>query len=266
MRKKLLTLLTTALLTVTTVFSGLVVNAKDVNDYSDVHRGDWYYEYVGDVAAKELMTGLNSSTFGPTKNLARGQFATILYRMAESPATNYEYRFGDVSNGQFYSIPVTWASNTGIVTGYENGLFGTTDNITREQMATMLYRYALKTGMDVSASADYSRFPDGSKVSGFAKDAVKWAIGSGIISGNKDGTLAPQATVSRAVCATMISRFTGNTTPTTYTYVLNTNTLKFHYPSCRDVQKIHAENYATSDASRNEIINQGYSPCGHCNP
>ncbi|MGC4017786.1 MAG: S-layer homology domain-containing protein [Muricomes sp.] len=209
MKNKLLSLLAVTLITVATICSSLTVEAKDVKDYSDVHAGAWYYNYVADVSAKGLMTGTNESTFTPTANLERGQFATVLYRMYQSPATDYERRFADVPDGYFYSLPVTWANNMQIVTGYENGLFGTTDYITREQMATMLYRYAEQAGMDISASADLSSFPDSTSVSEFAKKELEWAVGARIISGDQ-GKINPQGKVSRAVCATMISRFTGN--------------------------------------------------------
>lgn len=215
MKKKLLGVLTAALLAASTLFSALAVNAKDVSDYTDVHVTDWYYSYVGDVAAKNLMTGLDEVTFGPGENLSRAQFVTILYRMSGSPAVDYASQFNDVPNGVFFSLPVTWAFGKGIVTGYDNnGLFGSNDGISREQMVTMLYRYAQNTGKDTSASADYSQFPDAGSVSGFASGAMKWAVGSGIIKGNAaDKTIAPQGSVSRAVCATVVARFTGFTPP-----------------------------------------------------
>lgn len=189
--------------------SVLPVNAKAVSDYKDVPQDAWYYPYVADISEKEIMTGLKEDVFGANGILSRGQFATILYRMNGSPALGYEERFPDVPDGLFYSIPAVWAGGNGIVTGYANGNFGPANDITREQMATMLYRYAVQQGMDTSAKGDIASFPDGWKVSGFASEAMQWAIGYGIISGNKDGTLAPQSKVSRAVCATMISRFLG---------------------------------------------------------
>lgn len=128
--------------------------------------------------------------------------------------------FPDVSKGDWYYDYVTDVSEKGYITGYANGKFGATDNLTREQLATIMYRYAKWEGQDVSKAGSLSKFPDGSKVSAFAKDAVSWAVGEGIISGNADGTLAPQGTVSRAVAATIISRYTSNgneenTTPST---------------------------------------------------
>lgn len=177
--------------------------------FSDVKPDNWYYEYVKAVFEKGIMTGLNEHNFGASQKLSREQFATILYRMSGSPEVGYESKFPDVPDGQFYTAPVMWASSedVGVVTGYMDGRFGTSDKITREQMALMMYRYAKFMGLDVSASAEYNTFPDGNKVSGFAADAMHWTVGSGMISGNLDGTLAPQGDASRAVCATIIVRF-----------------------------------------------------------
>ena len=199
-----------AVLAAAMLLPSTIANAKSVGDYTDVPVGAWFYDSVADVSAKELMTGLNETTFGPAETLGRAQFATVLYRMAGSPEVAYDAKFPDVPDGQFYSIPITWASSIGVVTGYDDtGLFGTTDPINREQMATMLYRYANQLGLDTSARADYTVFPDGSNVNAFASEAMQWAVGTSLITGNGDGTLAPQDHVNRAVCATMISRFTG---------------------------------------------------------
>lgn len=203
--------LLTAALSAAVMISAVPVSAKSVEDFTDVPANAWFYDSVADVSQKELMTGLDGTTFGPAETLGRAQFATILYRMAGSPAVTYTPVFPDVPDGQFYSVPVTWASTLGIVTGYEDsGFFGTSDAINREQLATMLYRYAEKMGLDTSARGDYTVFPDGNQVNGFAEEAMKWAVGKAILTGNGDGTLAPQDAVNRAVCAAMISRFTGS--------------------------------------------------------
>lgn len=203
MKKRLVTVLCTMALTLT---MGMTAFAKDVSDYTDVHEGDWFYNPVADVSEKGLMTGTSETTFAPGKNLERGQLASVLYRMQGNPETSYGYRFPDVPDGVFYSVPVTWAYDFGVISGYNDGTFGPSDKITREQLATMLYRYAQKTGYDTSVSGDTGNFSDGGRVSGFAKDAMNWAVGYGIISGEADGRLNPQGNVSRAVCATMISR------------------------------------------------------------
>ena len=191
--------------------TGLTVSAKDVSDYHDVHENDWHYSYVKDVSERGLMTGLDDTTFGPSQKLARGQFATIIYRMYGSPQTSYKALFNDVTDGNFYSVPVTWASQFGVITGYTDGSgnFGSADDITREQLATMLYRYADKLGYDLSVSETANNFPDKSSVSAFAIDGMNWCISKGIITGDQ-GKINPQGTVNRAVCATMISRFIGD--------------------------------------------------------
>lgn len=191
-----------SVLTSTTAF------AKNAGDYRDVNPADWFYPYVEDVSEKEYMTGTGATVFAPLDNLSRGQLATIIYRIHGNPDTAYESRFPDVPDNTFYSVPVTWANTCGVITGYAEGTFGPENDITREQLATMLYRYAVKLGYNTSEAGDLNAFPDAGNVSDFAKEAMKWANGVGIITGDS-GKLNPQGTVNRAVGATMISRFNG---------------------------------------------------------
>lgn len=183
--------------------------APALPNYKDVSASDWFYNDVNYVYEKGLMTGLTPNTFGPYEPLMRAQFATILYRMEGSPKTIYRNQFSDVSDGQWYSNPVIWANDAKIVTGYgTSGLFGTSDNITREQMTVMMFRYAQYKGYDTSQRADFSRYKDASSVSGFAKDAMQWAVSKGIISGKENGTIIdPQGNALRAECAVIIKRF-----------------------------------------------------------
>lgn len=178
--------------------------------YIDVPETDWYYPYVKDVYLKGLMTGLNDTTFGPTQNLSRAQFAVILYRMEDTPEVTYEALYPDVPEGQWFTDAVIWASKNGIITGYTyNGCFGPADDITREQMATMLYRYAAYKEYDTDTLADLSGYPDSTQVSEFAERGMRWCVANEIISGDGiTGDLMPQGKTVRAVCATMISRFT----------------------------------------------------------
>ena len=189
------------------VAAGTTVQAKNAEDYRDVKPGDWFYQYVEDVSENEYMTGTSPTVFGPLDNLARAQLATVIYRIHENPETAYESRFPDVPGGTFYSVPVTWANTYGVITGYDDGKFGPSDDINREQLATMLYRYAVKLGYDTSESGNLNEFPDAGNVSDFAKEAMEWANGAAIITGDR-GYLNPQGTVNRAIGATMISRFT----------------------------------------------------------
>lgn len=177
--------------------------------FLDIRKNDWFCDSVRFNYLHRTMTGLDGTHFGPSEILSRAQFATILYRMEQSPKVSYEERFSDVPKDLFFTAPVMWASDktVNIVTGYEDKTFGPSDAITREQMAVMMYRYAKFKQYDTSASASFDDFPDGELVSPFAKDAMKWAVGSKLITGNLDGMIAPQDTASRAVCATIIMRF-----------------------------------------------------------
>lgn len=174
--------------------------------FSDIPAGSWYQGAVDYVYYYKIMTGMNETTFAPASILSRAQFATILYRMEGSPEIAYNTKFKDVSEGQFYTKPVLWANSVGIITGYENGKFGPADVITREQMATMMYRYAQYKGYNVSNQADISAFPDNQMVSGFAKTAISWTNAEGIITGDQ-GKINPQGNASRAVSATIVMRF-----------------------------------------------------------
>ena len=175
--------------------------------FTDVHEGDWYQQAAGFVYSRGIMTGMNETEFGPSVKLSRGQFATILYRMEGEPEAWYDAAvFPDVSDGQFYTRPAMWAKDSGVVSGYDDGRFGPADEITREQMAVMMYRYANMLGLDTSAEGDMSGFPDAELVSPFADREMKWAVGAGLIKGD-GGNVNPQGTAERAQCATIIMRF-----------------------------------------------------------
>lgn len=191
-----------------TFMTGFTADAKNVSDYQDVQKGDWFYSTVADISERGFMTGMTDTVFAPAENLQRGQLATIIYRMNGSPKTAYEYHFPDVADGLFYSTAITWAYNAGVVEGYEDGTFGPSDPITREQLATMLYRYSEKMGYDITRTGNLNDYEDVGKVSEFAVNGMQWTVGTRIIKGDgkRLNLLNPQGDVSRAVCATMISR------------------------------------------------------------
>lgn len=198
-----------ALLLAFSMLFGNVVWAEantGVMSYTDVSENDWYYEYVKYVHDRGLMTGLNETTFGAGETLARAQFALILYRMNGEPQVAYSPRFTDVPKDEWYTDAIMWASDAGIVTGYSNGYFGPGDTINREQMATMMYRYAGYKQYDISGKGVLTLFPDKDYVNDFSKQALQWTVGLGIISGDR-GRINPQGAVYRAVCATIIQRF-----------------------------------------------------------
>ena len=174
--------------------------------YTDVDEDSWFYDEAKYAYEKGLMTGMDETTFGPEIILPRAQFATILYRMEGEPETEFEEKFLDVADGQFYTLPVMWAEEAEVVTGYTNGNFGPSDPINREQMATMMFRYANYLGLDTSQRTDDMDFPDVSYVSDFAQEAMSWCVANEIITGD-NGNLNPQGETNRAVCATIITRF-----------------------------------------------------------
>ena len=189
---------------------------KPTLPYIDVAEDDWFYDGVYYNYFAKTMTGKDKTHFAPYENLARAQFAVILYRMEGAEAEDAA-SFPDVPAGMWYSKEIKWASDAKVVTGYSStGTFGPADNILREQMAVMMYRYAKLKGYDVSKTANYSEFTDGGSVTGYAEEAMKWAVGTGIITGKDldgDGTkesLDPLGNTSRAEASIIIQRFMEN--------------------------------------------------------
>lgn len=157
------------------------------------------------------MTGLDEKTFGPSQNLARAQFAVILYRMEGEPVVDDISPFPDVENDTWYTDAVIWAYKNEIITGYtDTGKFGPSDDITREQIATMMFRYEKYKDQDNGKRAELTSFPDADKVQVYAKEALQWCVANGIIEGTgvTEKIIDPQASTIRAVCATIISRYT----------------------------------------------------------
>ncbi len=180
--------------------------------FADVYSDGWYFNYIKNVYHGGYMTGLTQTAFGPSDTLVRAQFAAVLHKMNGQPGVAYNALFSDVAAGQWFTDCVLWAADHKIVTGYTGKqTFGPNDNVTREQMATMMYRYAKDyKEYDVTANGDYNSFPDAANVQPFAKEAMQWAVSNGIITGKTiDGRLMldPQGSANRAECATIITRF-----------------------------------------------------------
>ena len=178
--------------------------------FEDVGTDAWYSDAVAYVYRNGLMSGTSGSTFSPDAAITRAQLVTILWRMAGSPQVNGLMDFDDVSQDAYYTEAVRWAASEGIAGGYGNGLFGSDDPITREQMAAILYRFAQHMGYDVSIGEDTNilSYTDALDVSGYAVAALQWACGAGIIRGTGDGsTLTPQGGATRAQAAVILTRF-----------------------------------------------------------
>lgn len=179
------------------------------NTYKDVKPSDWYYEAVNYVTENALMNGTTAG-FEPNANMTRAMLVTVLYRLNGNKKVSGENVFTDIKSGEWYYEAVLWAAKNGIVNGVEDALFAPNENITREQIAAVLYRYANLKGYNFAKLSELSDFEDTKNVSGFAVDAMKWANESGIISGTSKTTLRPKDTATRAQVATMLMRFCQN--------------------------------------------------------
>ena len=208
MKRKWFPMLIALLLAVLTIAG----SAADL-PFTDVRADMWYYEAVQYVYEKELFAGVTTTTFEPNAPMTRAMLVSVLWRLEgrpEAPSTN---PFSDVQNGKWYTSGVLWAASKEIVSGFPNGTFAPDDSITREQMASLMMRYAIYKGIELAPGASLASFADAGKVQHWSEKAVAWAVAAGIISGNKQGdvyTLAPQASATRAQVASILMRFIEN--------------------------------------------------------
>lgn len=180
--------------------------------FADAAPTAWYHDGVHYCIEKGLMHGISADKFLPDGSVTRAQLAAILWRLEGNPAPVSTADFSDVADGAWYAGAVRWAAGSGVVKGYADGRFRPNDAVTREQMATLLYRFAGYKGYDVSIGGDTDilRFTDGAAVGGYAVSAMRWACGSGLMTGaQRDGgmALAPRDTATRAQTATLLTRF-----------------------------------------------------------
>ena len=180
--------------------------------FADLVPTAWYHDGVHYCIENGLMQGVSATSFLPNGSTTRAQLVTILWRLEGSPAVSGAESFTDVKDGAWYAQAVRWAADSGVVKGYDDGRFGPDDAVTREQMVTILYRYAQYKGYDVSVGEDTNilSFNDALTVSGYAVPAMQWACGSGLMTGiAQDGgmLLAPKDTTTRVQTATLMMRF-----------------------------------------------------------
>ena len=178
-----------------------------LGQYGDLEQNAWYRDGVAYVLHKGIMNGMGDGSFGPNIPTSRAMIVTMLYRMEKEPAVSGALTFRDVPGGQWYTDAIRWATAQGIVNGYSDTAFGPNDNVSREQLATILYRYARYKGMDVSAETTLSGFSDAGTVSDWATDALRWTVSNGIINGTGNNNLSPGAEAVRAQVATMLMRY-----------------------------------------------------------
>lgn len=189
-----------------TVAATFTANQSMQNPFVDVSADQYYYDAVLWAVQNGVTDGIDSTHFGPDLSCTRAQLITFLWQAAGCPVVNYAMHFTDVDETTWYSEAVRWAASLGIVDGYGTELFGTSDDITREQVVTILYRYARMMGYDVSQGGMAVReFADYESVCDYALSAMQWAVNTGIVEGS-DGMLLPQASCTRAQIVTMLYR------------------------------------------------------------
>ena len=195
--------------TVVVSFVDAAEQGDTTTKFIDVAKTDWFYGYVYDSVEEGLFTGTSENTFSPFLSTSRAMIVTVLYSLEGKPAVTAKNGFEDVAEGMWYTAPVTWAAENGIVAGYGNGKFGPNDPITREQLAVILMAYSKYKGYDVTGSADaLTGYKDADAVSAWAVTAVKWACSDGLLSGKGDGILDPGGLATRAEAATVMLQFT----------------------------------------------------------
>ena len=193
-----------------TVYAGWRVDENPgtgANPFTDVSEKDWFYGDVMFVYENGLMLGTSKTLFSPHGTATRGMMATILWRMEGSPVPKGKNSFTDVEAGKWYADAITWTAENGIFAGYGKDKFGPDDPITREQLAAIFYRYADYKGYDLTVKGNLDKFKDADKITDYAKAAMLWAVGSGLVKGKSGNLLDPQGTATRAEIAAMLHRF-----------------------------------------------------------
>ena len=193
-----------------TVYAGWRMDENpgtDVNPFTDISEKDWFYGDVMFVYENGLMLGTSKTLFSPHGTAMRGMMATILWRMEGSPVPKGKNSFTDVEAGKWYADAITWTTENGIFAGYGKDKFFPDDPITREQLAAIFYRYADYKGYDLTVKGDLDKFKDADKITDYAKTAMQWAVGSGLVKGKSGNLLDPQGTATRAEIAAMLHRF-----------------------------------------------------------
>lgn len=182
--------------------------------FTDVHETDWFYNDVLFVYEEGLFAGTSDTTFSPNAAMTRAMLVTVLYRLEGQPAVNGRSGFSDVQYNGYYEDAVTWAADNGIVNGISTSTFSPNANVTREQMAAILYRYAQYKKYNTAASSSLNSFSDHTSVSGYAVASLQWSVAEKLVNGS-NGKLMPTGNASRAQVAAILHRFAENVAKTT---------------------------------------------------
>ena len=187
------------------------VCAQEEMAFTDVAQNKWSYNAVCFVFQRGLMVGKGDGIFAPEDSITRAEFVTVLYNKEGKPATDFQAVFSDVQDSKWYTAPILWAYQQKLVKGYgDTGVFGVSDEITREQLAQILYSYAKNNDVDLAAEPTaLAKFGDSEKVSGWAVHAMRWAVTRGVLNGSAHEVplLNPLGKTTRAECAALIKNF-----------------------------------------------------------
>lgn len=196
-----------------TVVHGTKAEEPWVNPFRDVTESDWFYDDVRFANQNGLFNGVEKDLFAPEEPMTRGMLVTVLWRLDGETAPKTATTFTDVDVNAYYADAVAWAAESGVVNGIGGGRFDPEGNVTREQIAAILFRYASLKGVDTAARADLTAFPDAEKASAYARDALSWAVAAELVKGTKEGStiyLDPQGSATRAQVAAILSRYAQN--------------------------------------------------------
>ena len=177
------------------------------NPFDDVDKDDWFYDAVRYVYENGLFSGMTENTFAPNEAITRGMLVTVLWRIEEQPVANDLILFDDVDQSAYYAEAICWAASEKIVNGYSDTEFAPEQNITREEMAAIINRYADYKGVDTNVSGDLMKFADQAQIADWARENVAWAVGYGLLSGKENYLLDPQGHITRAETAAILNRF-----------------------------------------------------------
>ena len=206
MKKRLLSAALALALSLSLLPAGAAAAPADISprkvSFVDVKEGDWFYEGVQYTVAKGLFKGVSANRFDPSGEMTRGMVVQTLYALAGKPKVAKTHRFPDVKDGDWFSDAVAWAVKTGVASGYDSGLFGPNDKVTREQLAVMLHGYEKKPHSGAPLN-----FADANRISGWAKPAMRWAVENKLMSGVPGNRILPQGMAERSQGAVIMMQF-----------------------------------------------------------
>ena len=199
-------LIITAVAAINDYTNGKAIVQEQAVRFSDVNVSDWFYGDVQYVQKNKLMNGISETEFAPSDITTRGMIVTILWRLEDEPIEQGAH-FEDVTKEAYYHNAVSWASKNQIVNGYDKKTFGPNDVATREQFATIMYRYAVFKKLDTSNVTSLDKYSDKGQISEYAIKSIQWANANGLITGTSDTTISPQDDVTRCQVAAILRRF-----------------------------------------------------------